>query len=99
LNSIIATCLLKPLQMSATRVGRPSLRQNQQKAQRPKAPLPNKVEARPKVATKKVIPPAKAKRSPAKAAAKRGTASQMKASEPASTPTDETTKPNESVTV
>jgi len=75
------------------------LAKGKQKANVAKEPLPSKAVARAKVATKKAVAPAQAKNPPVKAAVKRGKASQTKASEPASKPADEATKPNDSVTI
>ena len=76
------------------------LAKGKQKANVAKEPLPSKAVARAKVATKKAVAPAQAKNPPVKAQrVKRGKASQTKASEPASKPADEATKPNDSVTI
>jgi hypothetical protein len=69
--------------------GKAKSAKDKQKAKGPEAPIQSKVVAPRKAAAKKAVASAKAEKSPAK----RGKAPRAKASESASTPLDETTKP------
>jgi hypothetical protein len=71
------------------------LAKEKQKAKGQRAPVPTKAVAPPKAAARKPVASANVKKPPAKATAKRGKAPPLKAPEPASTPSDETTMPNE----